>query len=141
MEALETFKKKNDEGGIAEGYHTFGNLYKNDGVSLPPNKIYFEGKYTYQQRMELSREYFEKAAQIYEDRQDFMGLTKSYFGIANVYGIRGENFLACQWLAKSLEAYNNGIEKDPNARLPILTGWKDPREMIEAFKKKISCQG
>ncbi|MGD9850993.1 MAG: hypothetical protein AB7T38_06985 [Nitrospirales bacterium] len=141
MEALETFKEKNDEGGMAEAYHTFGNLYKNSGVSTPPNQGHLEGKFTFSERMELSKGYFEKAAQIYDHQHDFMGLTKSYFGIASVYGIQGEKFLACEWLEKSLEAYNNGVEKDPNARLPILGGWKDAREMIEAFKKKWSCQG
>jgi hypothetical protein len=34
--------------------------------------------------MELSKEYFEKAAKIYGNQQDFMGLTKPYLGIANV---------------------------------------------------------
>jgi hypothetical protein len=40
-EALEIFKERNDEGGMAEAYHTFENLYKNDGIATPPNKKLF----------------------------------------------------------------------------------------------------
>jgi hypothetical protein len=56
-------------------------------------------------------------------------------------GIRGKILRhANGWLEKSLGAYNQGKAKDPNVHIPILTGWKDAREMIAAFKKKSKCQ-
>jgi len=138
-EVLEAYKERNDQVGMAEAYHTFGNMYKNEGLSTPQNLRHFQTRGTYEKRFELSKDYFEKALSLYKDQQDFMGISKSYFGIASVYGILKKNQKACEYLDKSLEAYNQGKEKDPNARLPILTDYKDAREMIAYFKKVAAC--
>ena len=138
-EALETYKERNDEAGMAEAYHTFGNLYKNGRLSTR-NLLAFQNSGTYEKRFELSKDYFEKSARLYKNQQDFMGLTKSYFGMSNAYwGLKNKE-KSCEYLDESLEAYNQGKAKDFNAHIPILTGWKDAREMITAFKKKSKCQ-
>lgn len=138
-EVLETYKERNDEAGMAEAYHTFGNLYKNNGLSTPSNKQYYQSSGIYEKRFDLSKDYFEKAASLYEKQQDFMGLTKSNFGIANAYwGLKNKE-KTCEYYDKSLEVYNKGKKNNPNVQLPILTGYKDAREMIEHFKEIAVC--
>ena|SRR6266487_1598826 len=138
-EALDSYRTNGDEIGMAEAYHTFGNLYKFDCYHTKWAKHLLETMGTHEKAYERSRENFQKAAELYEKHKDFMGVTQSYFGIGNVYGIQGDKQMACAFYDKSLAIYNEGRAQDPNARINIRTGFKDVPTMIQAFKNENGC--
>jgi tetratricopeptide (TPR) repeat protein len=138
-EALDSYRANGDEIGMAEAYHTFGNLYKFNCYHTKWEKYLLETMGSHEKAYERSRENFQKAADLYEKHKDLMGASRSYFGIGNVYGIQEDQQRACALYDKSLALYNEGKAQDPNARINILTGFKDVPTMIQAFKNKSGC--
>jgi tetratricopeptide (TPR) repeat protein len=138
-EALDSYRTNGDELGMAEAYHTFGNLYKFNCYHTKWEKQLLETTGTHEKAYERSRENFQKAAELYEKHKDFMGVSQSYFGIGNVYGIQGDKQRACAFYDKSLAIYNEGKAQNPNARINILTGFRDFPTMIQGFKNENGC--
>ncbi len=108
-EAEKIYKEKGDKQGLAEAYHAFGNLYKHGPVGKLENKY---------RDYDLSRQYFERAYNIYDELGDDMGRAKCLLGISQT--LQNDKIKECEYLKKSLEVYYEGKKKNPSAEMPIL---------------------
>ncbi len=138
-EALGLYKEKGDEIGMAEAYHSFGNLYKFNCYHQKHEKSLLATVGSHEKAYELSKQNFEKAAQLYKKHDDFIGISKSYFGIGNVYGIQGNKSKECAFYDESLKYYYQAQTENLKASANILTNFKDFPEMVEKFKSKDGC--
>lgn len=109
-------------------------FYKND-VYHKRNTAFVRAG-TYDGIYERSKQYFEKAAK----HKDLIGVSKSYFGIANVHGLQGKKDRACEWYDKSLEIYYEAKNRDPDVRVPTLTGFKDMPKWWRLLKGTDACE-
>ena len=128
-EASEIFEKQGDQLGIAEAYHTYGNLYKNGH------------QWNYLYDLEKSKVYFERARELFERNKDYLGVAKSLFGMGNA--VHYENPTeACQHYRESLKAYEMAMSEKRNPAIPmaINQNYKDFPEMVKAFQKEIGCE-
>ena len=137
-EALKAYQESGTELGAAEAYHTYGNFYKND-LYHGKFKRYFESAGTYDGTYERSLENFQKVLELYAKYNDYPGVTKSSFGLANVYGIQDKKQKACETYDLSLTSWDQAKRENPDAKLLILTRFSNVPDMIDAFKKKEEC--
>lgn len=128
-EALDKYKKKGDEDGMAEAYHTLGNHYKFFN-STPPSDT----------NLNKSLNNFMKANELYRKNNNFIGVTKCTFGIGNVYNLMGNKVEACSHYDKSLQAYSEAKKRDPDAKMPVRVPPYDFIKLVDDFKKQAGCQ-
>ena len=107
-EAEKIYKEEGNKQGLAEAYHAFGNLYQHGPVGKLENKY---------RDYDLSRQYFERAYNLYNEIGDDMGRAKSLLGLSQ--GLQNNRIKECECLKKSLEAYYEGKKKNPSAELPM----------------------
>jgi tetratricopeptide (TPR) repeat protein len=131
--AIEKYQAQNDVMGLAEAYHTYGNLYKYGNFD---KTIYMDNFTDY----DISLKYFTMAADLYASIDNNDGLTRSYFGIGNIYSIKGDSLQACLAYDKSNMYYDKMIKLNPNVTFRISSQFKDYPDMILRFKKKDNCK-
>jgi tetratricopeptide (TPR) repeat protein len=133
-DALKVFVEKNDEAGIADAYNAYGNLYKHPSYH-GKWKPTFEKLGTYDGTYQKSIDYFNKARDIFEKRNDVTGVSKSLLGIGNVYGIKNDREKSCQYYNKALDHYNSGKEQGLIKAEPVMNDrrYKNLGELIKAF--------
>ncbi len=133
-DALKVFEEKNDAAGIADAYHAYGNLYKHPSYH-GKWKPTFEKLGTYDGTYQKSIDYFNKAKEIFENKKDATGVSKSLFGIGHVYGIKNERETSCQYYSKALARYRSGKEQDLVETEPVMNDrkYKNLGELIQAF--------
>jgi tetratricopeptide (TPR) repeat protein len=133
-EALDIYQKKGDELGMAEAYHTYGNLYKTD--------VYYTFPRTSERRVKTKEEavgYFQKALDLYKKNNDFIGAAKCQFGMGQVYWVVGKNAEACSVLDDSLVSYNKAKELDPSAKMPFRANAPEFSKIIQYTKEGVGC--
>lgn len=108
-DAEKIYKEEGNKEGLAETYHTFGNLYKHGHVGKLENKY---------RDYDLSRQYFQRAYDLYNELGDDMGRAKCLLGIAQT--LQNDKIKECEYLKKSLEVYYEGKKKNPSAKMPML---------------------
>ena len=135
-DALETFKRNNDELGVAEAYHSLGNLYKNDSYHGKWAE-YFKKVGTYDGTYMKSIDHFTKAMELFEKHSEKSGVVKCLVGIANAYGLRGEREKSCDYYNQSLERYNQAKQAGQLKHEPVMLNpqYKNMGDLIEAFMK------
>ena len=131
QKAIEIFRKRNDETGIANAYVVYGQYYKYG------NWCKFEGDYC--PKGSISRpksiEYFKKAIALFKKHNDNFGQAQAYFGLASAYGGGGQFKESCETFDLSLAAYLRGKgKKDP---FRINPNFRDFKEMLNAFREKV----
>jgi tetratricopeptide (TPR) repeat protein len=133
-DALEIYQKEGNELGIAEVYHTYGNLYKTG--------IYYSSSRVSERRVKTKEEavgYFQKAVDLYLNHNDFIGAAKCQFGIGQVYWVVGKKTEACAALDDSLASYNKAKERDPAARMPFRYHETEFPKVIQYTKEGVGC--
>jgi tetratricopeptide (TPR) repeat protein len=139
-QALAQFQESGDLLGMADAYHAYGNLYKND--------LYHNGRWTqaFKQRGTYDGTYtksivnFQKAQALFEQLGDEVGVAKCLMGIGNVYSIRNEVSQACAYYGEALERFRKAkASGKPLATPQMLTGYADVGALTEAFMEKQGC--
>ncbi len=132
QESLDIYTQRGNELGVAEAYHTFGNLYKNKG--------YIDGYVRQSARFGTVSEAYVKSIDnftrgriIFEKHDDYAGASRCLLGIGNGYSLLGEKAKACEAYAEALRSFDMARQRDPSVRLPILTGYPDAPALINAF--------
>jgi len=101
QESLDIYRQRGNELGMAEAYHTFGNLYKNSG--------YIEGYVRPRTRFGTVTEAYGKSIDnftrgkiLFEKHDDYAGATRCLVGIGNGYALLGDKATACESYAEAL---------------------------------------
>lgn len=139
-QALAQFQETGDLAGMADAYHAYGNLYKND--------LYHDGRWTakfkqlgtYDGTYTKSIVNFQKAQALFEQSGDEVGVAKCLMGIGNVYSIRNEASQACAYYGEALGRFRKAKESGKPLKNPqMLTGYTDVGALTEAFMKRQGC--
>lgn len=133
--SINKYHEMNDNNGLAEAYHTMGNLYKSGDFDASV----YGNKFT---DYNISLSYFTKSEELYKSVNNYEGMIKSRFGIANIYTIKGDLPSACKEYDKSNNYYQEMLQKKPEQenKLNILTGFNNFPDILKAFKNKYNCQ-
>jgi len=138
QESLDIYRQRGNELGMAEAYHTFGNLYKNSG--------YIEGYVRPRTRFGTVTEAYGKSIDnftrgkiLFEKHDDYAGATRCLVGIGNGYALLGDKATACESYAEALPSFDRARQRNPSVRLPILTGYPDAPALINAFMDQDGC--
>lgn len=139
-QAMALFKERGDELGMAETYHAYGNLYKNDLYHGKTRKA-FERMGTYDGTYMKSVRNFRQAAELFERQGSEAGVVKSLVGEGNAFALRGEPAEACRLYAQALARYRaakaRGVPHlDAGLRNP---NYPDAAALIEAFMDEDHC--
>jgi tetratricopeptide (TPR) repeat protein len=128
-QAMATYKEDQNILGIAEAYHTLGNLYKYP-VDGGGNADYAR-----------SGTYYEKAKEYYEQAGNETGVIKSIVGIGNSYYLRKNNNTACQYYDEALTRYNSGKAAGKITAEPVILDqrYKNMGDVINAFMVREKC--
>src|SRR5439155_13419769 len=138
-EALDIYTKQSNELGMAEAHHAFGNFYKNGLYHTKWAPVY-KRMGTYDGTYMKSVDNFSTAKRLFEKNENNVGVMKSLVGLGNAYELRGEKDKACENYNAALRSWEAAKQKDPSVRAPILTGYRNPEELINAFRQKWRCE-
>ena len=133
-QAMVIYKKENNILGIAEAYHTYGNLYKHSSYhNKKPG--------TFDRSFMKSVSNYEMAKTSYEQVGDEVGAVKSLIGMGNAYHLRNEDNKACGYYSEALSRYNSGKENGVITKEPVILDkrYKNIGDVIIAFKKREKC--
>ncbi len=135
-DALVIFERNHDELGMAETYHSFGNLYKNDSYHGKWAE-YFKKAGTYDGTYMRSIDNFTKAMELFRKHSEESGVVKCLLGIGNAYGLRGERGKSCDYYDQALERYKKAKQAGQLKNEPFTLNpyYKNMGELIEAFIK------
>lgn len=107
-EAEKIYQEEGNKPGLAEAYLAFGNLYKHGPVGKLQNKY---------KDYDLSRQYLERAYNLYSELGDDMGRAKCLLVISQT--LNDDTIKQCEYLKKSREIYYEGKKKNPSAELQM----------------------
>jgi len=139
-QALEIFESQGDKAGMAEAYHAYGNLYKNDQYINGRWTTKFKELGTYDGTYSKSIENFAKCEKLYEDIGDGAGAAKCLLGAGNAHGARGDRQSSCQLYERALSRYENAKQTEEGFVEPrMLTGYANMGELISAFIEHAPC--
>jgi tetratricopeptide (TPR) repeat protein len=140
QQALVKFKETGDEAGMAEAYHAFGNLYKNEFYVHGRWSATFKQRDMYDGTYTKSLDSFEKCRDLYKQLGDGSGEAKCLVGAGNAYDLRGDRDKACEYYQQSLKTYIAAKQAGGNFKEPqMLTGYANMGVLIEAFMKNDGC--
>jgi len=143
-EAIEIYKEKNDQIGLANAYNMYGWFFQSPSIggwaSVNYKKHGFLDKSAdFNSRYEKSIEYFEKARIIQIEKSAFDGLTNTYLGMGHTYGIMNSMTAACGAYESSLESYYRNIQVNPDAQVNVQDGYENPVDFIVTVQKQAGC--
>ncbi len=135
-DAMKIFRKNNDELGIADAYHSYGNLYK-DNSYHGKWAAFFKKEGTYDGTYMKSIENFNMAMVLFENHSEDSGVVKCLIGIGNAYGLRNEKEKECENYNRALSRYKKSKEEGKIKVEPVIHDkrYKNMGELIEAFIK------
>jgi len=138
-DALAIYQQRGDEIGIADTYRIFAFYYRAD-ISKFGRPVLVPDDFVAPNRYQLSMDYFRKALEIYERREED--------GMAsNVYMSMGQNYAAifsdkpeaCRMFDLSLAANRKWIATHPDAKVNLPPGINSFEELIARGKREIPC--
>lgn len=139
-QAMVKFESAGDKPGMAEAYHAYGNLYKNDLYINGRWKEKFKEMGNYDGTYMKSIDNFAKCQDLYVEIGNGFGEAKCLLGAGNAYGLKGETVKACDYYKRALVAYNTAKQNGSNFQEPqMLTGYANMGELVKAFIKKEEC--
>jgi len=135
-DAIKIFNENNDELGLADAYHTFGNLYKHPSYH-GRWKPHFEKAGTYDGSYMKSIYNYEKAMKLFKKHNIGNGVTKCLVGIGNVYGIKGDTKKECEYYDKALDYYWQSKKEGTFGIEPVINNpnYNNLGDLIESFKE------
>ncbi len=139
-QALATFEKQGNVAGMADAYHAYGNLYKNDLYQNGRWTAYFQKHGTWDGTYMKSIDNFTKARDLFDQTGDDVGVAKSLIGIGNAYSARHESVKACAAYGEAVARYRSAEQSGkPLVTHQMLTGYPDVGALAEAFIANEPC--
>jgi len=139
-QAMVIYIKDKNTLGMAEAYHTYGNLYKNSAYHGKSSAT-FKKQGTYDGTYMKSINNFEKSKEAYEQAGNEVGAVKSLVGMGNAYHLRNEDTKACKYYELALSRYNTGTANGVITNEPVIFDkrYKNMGDIINAFINREKC--
>lgn len=148
-EAMQIYAQRDDARGLGNAYREYADLLRSSAVSGDWARYYREHGFqdrtvTYQNRLAKSSEYYAEALRYYaraeaqlRKAKQFGPLTNVYFNMAMSYHQLGKKNQACRYFDRTLDAYEENMRRNPNARPYSPTG--SVPGLVDSLKKRAGC--
>lgn len=149
-EAIVIYQEQDDPHGLGNAHREYADLLLSPSVTGKWQKYYRENGFqdksvTFKNRKDKASEYYSKALEYYtraesklREANRFDSLTNVYFNMGWSEYRLGDRAKSCAFYDKALEAYNENIKRNPEAKPYSPTG--SVPEMLDAQKKRVGCE-
>jgi hypothetical protein len=140
VDAIDTYRKSDDQAGLAEAYRVYGLFFRCRALAQPAYAAHYREKgfldksATYDTRYEVSLHYFGMAESIYKAKGQYDKLSNVYFHMGDVRILQGNSSAACHYYDESLSAHAKFLEENPGSTVD--PGSKKSFEQTLAGAKK-----
>lgn len=138
-EALDEYKKNNDEIGMAYSYQALGIFYQSQ--SYHQNKEFFEKFNEYDPTYEKSIENLKQAIKLFDKNSEYFSASNAAWNLAGSYQQQRNKEEACNAFDMSLDYHNQGKEIDPEkaASASLPKGFSSMKDVVNTFKSNYGC--
>lgn len=138
-EAIEIYKARNDEVGLADAYRMYARFLQSSSVDKWTKDYFFDKTVTHDNRFEKALEYWNRAINLYEKNSIYDRAANCYFNVAKLYFlVLNDKKMACENNTKSLQSYLKFREGNPDTKVGT-GGFGSFEELIEAAKREVGC--
>lgn len=149
-EAMTIYQQQDNAHGLGNAHREYADLLVSPSVSGKWQKFYREHGFqdttvTYDNRAEKATEYYRRAIEYYNRAADELANNHKYDALTNVYWNLahcslqlGDHAPACGYYDKALDAYQENIRRNPNAK-PYSPNGSVP-DLIANKKKYAGCK-
>jgi len=142
-EAIDDFKKANDDIGLADAYRLYGFFFQSEAVgrwgSHYRRQGFLDKSATFEGRKNKTLEYFEEARALYSDHHVYDRLSNVDLHMGFAYERVGQRLPACKAYDRALEDYKNNTEANPGAKPTIPDGFSSFTDFLNAQKRRAKC--
>jgi tetratricopeptide (TPR) repeat protein len=149
-EAIVIYQEQDDPHGLGNAHREYADLLLSPSVTGKWQKFYRENGFqdksvTFENRKDKASEYYSKALEYYARAESKLREANRFDSLTNVYFNMGwsayrldDRAKSCAFYNKALEAYNENIKRNPEAKPYSPTG--SVPELIENQKKRVGCE-
>lgn len=149
MEAMQAYQTQNDPEGLGNAYRNFGLFLRSPAIAQRERTYreagFLDHNITYDNRMEKSGEYLEKAmtqyneaATRYQNQGNYGQLSTLYYDQAGVYLLQNNKTMACSTYDQSRKAYaESAVRNTEKPEIP--KGYASFHDAITAAKNQAGC--
>jgi tetratricopeptide (TPR) repeat protein len=143
-EAIGSYRKNNDQLGLADAYRTYGFFFRSSAMEGKWSKYYRENGFldksaSYDARYEKSIEYLEKARAIFAEHKRYDVLTNVNLNIGFTYEVMGYGAAACEAFDRSLENNRDNLRQIPKAKIALPQGFATFEEFLAPHRERAGC--
>jgi tetratricopeptide (TPR) repeat protein len=149
-EAIAIYQQRNDPHGLGNSHREYGDLLRSPAVAKW-EKVYrrdgFQDKsITFDNRLAKASEfyrqalaYYQRAAEQHREAGRYDALTNVYYNMAWSSYRLDERDNACRYYDQTIEAYKEGIRRNPSAKPHLPPGAGSMTDAISSAKRRAGC--
>jgi tetratricopeptide (TPR) repeat protein len=141
-EAIDIYRQKGDEIGLASAYRAYGLFFRSSAVERSGSyreRGFRNESVSFDRRYEKSLEYLEKAALIYGAQKRFDALANVNLNAGITYVFTGNFRAACRAFDTSLENMRDNLQHNPAAKPVLPSGYDSYEQFLADTKKRYGC--
>jgi tetratricopeptide (TPR) repeat protein len=143
-EAVESYRKRNDQLGLADAYQTYGFFFRSSALEGKSSNYYRENGFldksaSFDARYEKSIEYLEKARTIFAENKRFDALTNVNLNIGFTYEVMGYGAAACEAFERSLENNRDNLRQISKAKIALPQGFATYEDFLAPHRERAGC--
>lgn len=144
-DAITAFTAGNDEKGLADAYDQYAYLLESPAVTRAEKTFRKDGfldrTVTYDNRLQKSIAYFDRAAPIYARLKRFDKLTENNVGRGIVFANLANRDEACASFEQADSFHDESERRNPDAKPAVPSGFKTWGAYLASLKKWAGCGG
>ena len=149
-EAVAIYQNKGDAHGLGNAYREYGDFLRSQAVANWESQYrrngFFDRSITFDNRLDKAREFYGKALEAYSgavpkltENGRFDALTNVYFNMAWVHLALDQKQQACESFERTLEAYDQNMQHNPNAKPTFTPGFNSLPEALQSARQRAGC--
>jgi len=144
MEAIETYKARGDNAGLADAYRIYAHFLISRAVTNwgkgYQNRGFIDKDVTFENRYRKALEYCKKAIALYEKESIYSWASNVYLLIGKMQVTYfNNNQMACENYTKAIESHMLDRKKYPNQTYFQQPGFESFEEYVNALKDDLGC--
>jgi len=144
-DAIAAFHADNDEKGLADAYHQYAYFLESPTVARAEKTYrkvgFLDSSVTFDNRLQKSVAYFDRAAPIYARLKRFDKLTENNVGRGIVFANLANRDEACASFDQADSFHEESERRNPDAKPPLPSGFKTWDGYLASLKKWAGCGG
>jgi tetratricopeptide (TPR) repeat protein len=142
-EAIESFKKTNDDIGLADAYRLYGFFFQSEAVDRRDSQYrkhgFLDKSATFEGRKNKALEYFEEARALYSNHNAYDRLMNVDLNAGFLYERMSQLPAACRAYDRALEDYKNNMKTNPGEIQTVPDGFSSLTDFFIAQKRRVKC--